>query len=377
MLSKKIIAIYSIGFILIIFLLFVFFRNMYFSNLSENSLGEPIWVNQPTDTIKTSVFDNSDRLFIQTFDYIYSLDLFTGEITWKTNFQADPAHITPMVVSRDTLVAQGRNASVGVFNAFSGYLLWSNHHTHGYRIEDWYVFDNKLYIASYLKSFTAYNLLDGEILWSHSLVDRESLYVFADNEAVYLGAGDSFNIYDTQQPNQGTLIKYHKLEGLVEYMNKIGNMLYVAYYHDAGISISAVEINTFERIWKIEYRKLPGVSSIRSMYLKNDILYVIGNRIVAISSQNGEILWISDQDISYNKIIFSKDVIYAVDEDYLYILEKGTGIETMRTHLPGLPPIFSFIQGKHTNLFIKDNLMVIISNGKVYCFPLSVLTYSK
>jgi outer membrane protein assembly factor BamB len=374
---KKVITIYSIGLLLIIFPLIVFFRNIYFSNLSENSLGKPNWVNQPTDTIKTSVFDNSHRLFIQTFEYIYSLDLFTGEVIWQTNFQADPAHITPMVVSRDTLVAQGRNASVGVFNAFSGDLLWSNHHTHGYRIEDWDIFDAKLYIASYLKSFTAYNLLDGEILWSHSLVDRESLYVFADNEAVYLGADDSFNIYNTQQPTQGTLKAEHQLDGLVEYMKKIGNMLYVAYYHDAGISISAVDITTFEKKWNITYRKLPGVSSIKSMYLKNDILYAIGNRIVAISSQNGEILWISDQEISYNKIIFSKDLFYAVDENYLYILEKSTGIETMRTHLPGLPPIFSFIQGKHTNLFIKDNIMVIISNGKIYCYPLSVLTDSK
>jgi outer membrane protein assembly factor BamB len=283
-----------------------------------------------------------------------------------------------MKVNDDILLAQGRNATIMAYSANSGKLLWQNRFTNDYWIEDMGIFDNSLYVARHSTYLTAYNLNDGEILWSQRVPDRTSLFVFPDRETVYLGTSDSLRsygvkTYDGDYLGPGRLLWEYSLDGLVDYMEKVDDTIYIAYYQDEGISFSAMDIKTFESKWNISYRQIPGILSIRSMVIENDVLYATGDKIVAIATQNGKVLWASERKAAYKKSIISGNVIYAIDRSYLYTLDKNTGVEMGRVPLPGLPSLISFIQGSYTNLFINDDLVIIVSNGQVYCYPRSVL----
>jgi outer membrane protein assembly factor BamB len=160
-------------------------------------------------------------------------------------------------------------------------------------------------------------------------------------------------------------------------MKKVENTLYVAYYKDENVSFSALDINTFESRWSIRLSQLPNVSSINSIAIENGTLYAIGDQVAALALQDGKVLWISNEEISFKASAVSHDAIYVLDETYLYPFDKSTGIEMKRIPLPGTPPLASLVQGKHSNLFISAELVAIVSNGQVYCYPRSTLSTSK
>jgi outer membrane protein assembly factor BamB len=374
--KKSIIAICSLVFILILAVISFYFYNKTLAKASGEFFGEPFWVFTPQRRIVASLLDDNSRLFIQTLDSIYSLDIHTGNILWQTNLPADPVYGTPMMASGDILLAQGQRAEVAAYSADSGKLLW-NHVTDNYWIENMAIYENNLYIARYNAYLTAYNLSDGEILWSKDVPSRNSLFVFADKDIVYLGTNHLMRIYDEQYSIPVNLFQEHNFKDAVNFMKKAGNTLYVAYYKNEGISILALDVSTFEDKWNIPYSQLPHISSINSMAIENDVLYAIGNRVAAISLQDGKVLWITNEEISYEKSVIFRDVIYAMDETYLHIFNKNTGVETKRVPLPGLPSLVSLIQGKHANLMISDGFIILVSNGQVYCYPRSVLTTAK
>jgi hypothetical protein len=73
----------------------------------------------------------------------------------------------------------------------------------------------------------------------------------------------------------------------------------------------------------------------------------------------------------------SGDDIYVADETYLYLFDKNTGSEKYLVPLPGMPTLVSLIQGRYVDLFFTDEFAIIVSNGKVYCYPRSVLSLSR
>jgi outer membrane protein assembly factor BamB len=380
--KKSVIIIGFLFFMLLLFLASISFRNMGLSTASDKLLGNPVWVFKPQHRITTSLLDDKSRLFIQTLDSIYSMDIRTGGILWRASLLADPVYGTPMIVSRDILLAQGRNATISAYSADSGKLLWQDLRTVDYWIEDMVVFEDDLFVARYNTSLTAYNLGDGEILWSKPIPSRNSLFVFPEKEIVYLGTSDSLQAYqvptyDAQYLGAGTLLWERDLDGVVEYMEKIEDVIYIAYYHDEGISFSSEDIKTFKTLWNIPYKKLPGILSIHLMFIENNILYAIGDRIIAISIQDGKVIWVNDREAAYKKSIISGNYIYAIDDSYLYILDKNTGIEMNRVPLPGQPSLVSLIQGSYSDLFNNGDTLFIVSNGQIYCFSRSSISTRK
>jgi outer membrane protein assembly factor BamB len=375
--NKILIALCSSISLVFLVVIFIYIHNVNLAKVSGHFFGEPVWVFKPQQRIVTSLLDDNSHLFIQTLDSIYSLDIHTGEILWQTGFRADPVYGTQMKVSGDILLVQGEHATVAAYSANSGKLLWQNRFTVYGWIVDMAVNENNLYVARHSTYLTAYNLSNGNILWSQEVPDRNSLFVFAEKDKVYLGTSDLVRIYETQEVIPGKLLQEHNLNGLVASMKKVENTLYVAYYKNENISFSALDINTFENRWSIQFVQLPNVSSINSMIVENETLYATGDRVAAIALQDGKVLWISDKEISFKASAVSRDAIYALDETYLYAFDKSTGDEMERIPLPGISPLTSLVQVKHSNLFISAELVVIVSNGQVYCYPRSMLSTSK
>jgi outer membrane protein assembly factor BamB len=370
MLKKFVAFICTLLFALTIIALSISFRNKSTAKASENFFGKPVWAFKSPKRIVASLLDENSRLFIQTQNSIYSLDVQTGNILWQTELNADTYMPSPMLVSGDILLAQGRNAMIAAYSANSGQLLWQDGFSHGDWIEDMATYENNLYVARYSTSLTVYQLDSGEILWSPPVPDRSNLFLFTEKGKVYLGTDDSLRIYDTQQLLPSKLLEEVKLDDQIAYMEKAGNTLYIANYHEKGISLSAFNFSTLEKMWDVPYRQLPGLLSVNSMVISENILYVIGEKTVAISTNNGTVQWISDKDTFYKKSVIASDAIYAINDTNLSILDKDTGKELRLIPLPGSPLWMPLLIGLHSNMFFVNNYAVIVSNDQVSYYPL-------
>ena len=193
-----------------------------------------------------------------------------------------------------------------------------------------------------------------------------------DEDKVYLGTGESIFAYGAHTGELVELLWEYKLNKLADYMEKKDGIVYIANYQEKGFSFSALDLNTLENKWSASSRTPQEISWIDSMVFENNILYGIGSRIVAVSLSSGDILWVSDKKETYESAVINGDEIYAVDRSYFYILDKASGIEKKRIPLLGitLAPLMSWLFGSHTNLFISNDLLIVVSNNQVNCFKL-------
>ena len=354
---------------------------LHFRNLSKSAkefFGEPIWVFKPQDTIFSSLADDTSYLFIQTPDLIYSLNVDSGKTLWQKEALAGPTYGASMKKSGDTLFAPEKNGTIAAYSLKTGETIWKDSPKVGAaRIEDMNINNNTIYVARYSRHLTAYDLVNGKLLWEKDVPSRTELFVMPDEEKVYLSTSESLFVYDS---HTGELLGEYKLNKFAQHMEKKDEIVYLANYKEKGFSFSALDLNSFETKWTISKRNPSVTSSIDSMIFENDILYGIGNPIVAVSMSSGDILWISDKKENYKSSVINGNEIYAVDRSYLYILDKASGIEKKRIPLPGIPlpgitfpPLISWLFGSDTNLFISNDLLIVVSNNQVngYKLPLT------
>ena len=367
---KTIVKVYILIFVALLGIVSI---TLHYRNLGKTSgafFGEPIWVFKPQGPIFGSLLNDSSHLSIQTSESIYLLNADSGKILWQRNAFAGPTYGASMEKNVDTLFVPEKNETIVAYSVKTGKLIWKDSPKAGTTwIDDMNIGNNTLYVARYNGYLTAYDLSNGEFLWDKIVPDRTELYVMPDEDKVYLGTDESLFAYEA---STGKLLREYKLNNLDAYMEKKDETIYIAYYQERGVSFSGLDFNTLETKWAISNHNPPDVSLINSIIFENDVLYGIGNRIVAVSMSSGDIFWVSDKKESYKTAIINGNEIYAVDRSYLYILDKTTGIEKKRIPLPGipLPPLISWALGSHTNLFISNDLLIVISNNQVNCYKL-------
>jgi outer membrane protein assembly factor BamB len=319
--------------------------------------------------------DDTSHLFIQTSNSIYSLNVDSGKILWQKEALAGPTYGASMKKSGDTLFASEKNETIAAYSWKTGETIWKDSPKVGTDwIDDMNINNNTIYVARYNGHLTAYDLSNGKLLWEKDIPDRTELFVMPDEEKVYLGTSASLFTYD---PHTGELLGEYKLNRFAHYMEKKDETVYIANYKEKGFSFSALDLNTLETKWTTSKRNPQVTSSSDSMIFENDILYGIGNPIVAVSMPSGDILWISNKKENYKSAVINGNEIYAVDRSYLYILDKASGIEKKRIPLPGIPlpgitfpPLISWLFGSDTNLFISNDLLIVVSDNQVNCYKL-------
>ena len=374
--KKTIVKIFIFTFVILFGVISI---GLHFRNLSKSTkefFGEPIWVFKPQDTIVSSLADDTSHLFIQTSDLIYSLNVDSGKTLWqKEALAASTVFSTKMKANENSLLVPEKNGRIAVYSVKTGKLIWEDASKIGTTwIDDMSINNNTVYVAHFNGYLTAYDEINGNFLWDKVVPNRTNLFVMPDEEKVYLGTDESLFAYDA---HTGELLGEYKLNKSAHYMEKKDETVYIANYKEKGFSFSALDLNSFETKWTISKRNPPVTSRIDSMIFENDILYGIGNPIVAVSMSSGDILWISDKKENYKSAVINGDEIYAADRSYLYILDKASGIEKKRIPLPGIPlpgitfpPLISWLFGSDTNLFISNDLLIVVSNNQVNCYKL-------
>jgi outer membrane protein assembly factor BamB len=333
---------------------------------------QPIWAYKTDGPILSCLPNKNSGVFIYTSDAVYLVDSATGKLSWKTNLANDTDIYRKYTVetgiksNEQTLIVQRDNGDVVSLAKSDGQLLWQNASQSQAPVFDMAINHDYAYVARLSSALTVYDAYTGTRIWSNSVPDRTSLYVFPISGKVYLGTSYELFGYDAQT---GNLLLEHKFDGLVEKMLVDADHIYVA-YPDSGISFASLDTETLEQRWSIPPLSL-SLSVVNSILVESDVVYITGSKVVAVSALNGDLLWVSDAIDSFGRPVIQKNLLIVQGKTHLYVFDKVDGRMLSSQRLPGPFPLLSWMSYSQANPCQSETMFWLAHEKTLYAYDLS------
>jgi len=342
-------------------------------NQQANILGvQPTWVFRADGEILSCLPENNSGIFVYTPTAIYLVDSITGELLWKTNLEEDTSIYRKYTIqtgiksNEKVMVLQRDNGTVLSLSAKDGQVLWEGESETNAPIYDMGIDQDFVYVTRLSTSIVAYDAESGEKIWSKSVPDRTSLYLFPENEKVFLGTGYMLFAYDART---GDLLVEHILDGLMRKMFADANNIYIAYL-DGKYSFTSLDKETLEYRWSIP-SSLLSLSEVNAMLVKDDVVYVSGNKLVALSATNGEVLWVSDIEDVFGKPAIQNSFLVVQGRARVYVLNKIDGTLIDNQKISGFVPLISWMFYSQANPCASETMIWLSSNSFLYAYDLT------
>jgi outer membrane protein assembly factor BamB len=337
---------------------------------SACQLGAPVWRHETEDRIVATPLLYETRVYIQTLNEVMALDTTTGRMVWDTTIPSDAQYKTPMITDGETLFVGGDNGTLTAVSIEDGTILWSSQEFQDTSIEDIRAQSGIVYKANYNSSITAYDQEDGRILWARGVPSRSTLWTLSDEQNLYLGSHYNITAFD---PKSGKTIWSHDLDGLVDYMVGSPNSIYVAYLGRSNeISIGALHLSNRKYEWFVEAEELDFRGPV-TMILDDTNLYIAGNKLGALSIENGGVLWVNEQDFSYSLPVANQEKVYILSKNMLHVFDKITGSE-VSISLPGGSQQFDWLLNQQIEPAITSKLLILTVNNRAFAYTLESLS---
>jgi outer membrane protein assembly factor BamB len=297
----------------------------------------PYWVFNADEDIISTPATNNKFLFVKGSASLYAVDILQKKVQWKvTSFTDRDLGFAPVVTNSSVIVVEN-GSGVAAYSIDSGRLLWKTSPIKeaGYMtasVQSMAFNSQYLYVGRFDWSLTAYNLKTGEIIWEHNLPGRTDSYVEANEDYVFVGAGDTLTIY---QANYGTEVwpsygfELWKKDDL-GYAGPIllsGNTLYIT--DEENASLISLDVNTHKINWEKSYQGIIENYYYSCITETEKYLLIAAKKLMMVSKLDGEILWSTDDLGTLECPILLKDKIYIRNSrTTLYSIDKETGRET-------------------------------------------------
>jgi len=257
------------------------------------------------------------------------------------------------------------NGEVITMAPLDGELLWQDS-----PISDWPVFDIDLdqdnaYISRMSSSLVAIDLESGDEIWSNSVPNRTSVFVFSINDKVYLGTGYAILTYNAKN---GELLTEQDLSGLMDGVFVDAENIFIALLN-GEYSVVSLDPNTLESHWSISRDDLP-ISDVNSIVVKDDAVYISGYQLIKLSASSGEILWVKDQDDSFRKPLIQNNNLLVQGNTHLYVFDISNGQLLDRQRIPALFPIVSMVNMTNSQPCQGQSMFWITVENRLYGFDL-------
>jgi outer membrane protein assembly factor BamB len=339
-------------------------------------LDKPIWTFDTGEQIISPPLVYDSKLFVQTASSLSAIDLKTQRLLWTTDMPTDNLHIISLTASDGILIAQGKDGRIMALTAKTGQLLWDDqlgvyHGTEaalsGAWIDDVEIYNGIVYAARYSTYLTAYDLFSGEIHWSADIPNRTILVIVMDSESIFLTTSTSLMQFDSES---GRILQQYSLNSPgapVQDVVKDEDTFYFARTSDKGISVFALDSNSLEEKWTVPTDAL-SISKFAGMVIDNDVLYVSGDRLIAISTRNGQLLWNGEIKSRYGPPVVSGEKVYVQDRGNIYVYDKLSGLLIGRLPIKsGIPWTFR----PNVKPTVAENLLIIPSRvGHIFAYEL-------
>jgi len=363
----------SVVLLLVIILLGVIYETFSLEKKQALILGkQPVWEFKTDGRILSCLPENESRVFVYTPNAIYLLDSSTGELQWKTNLGDDTGVYRKYTIEAGiksngkALILQRDDGAVVSLSIQDGKILWKSVSTTKAPVYDIGIDSNLAYVTRRSASITAYDADSGERAWSETVPDRTSLYIFPENDKVYLGTSYVLYAYDIRT---GDVLLEHRLDGFMGKMAIDVNSIYITYLNGEYIFVS-LDKESLERQWSI-HRGLQSVSEVNAMLVDNGVIFVSGNRLLALSAATGETLWVSDIKDIFGKPVVLNDFLIILGKTKVYILNKTDGSLIDNQKIPGFLPLLSWMSYSQANPCASESMIWIPGNSSLYAYDLT------
>jgi outer membrane protein assembly factor BamB len=173
--------------------------------------------------------------------------------------------------------------------------------------------------------------------------NKAILDVETDGNVVYLSTSDTLQGID---PSTGEVLWEKDFGSLITKILLDGNTLYLLLPFGQE-SLVALDLNTLQENWSIAATEFNN-EELRTILSEGDVLYVGGDRLYALSKDNGSILWESEETGHLEQpLVIGNKVIVRNKEKELFLFEAESGgrigslgvrINTLQNRSPGRSP---------------------------------------
>ena len=263
--------------------------------------------------ISTPVVKNS-LVFIRTKDSIYALDGMSGKIIWQAKSRYDYYLSVAPQTFENYLIVPEKYSRVGIFDIKTGQRIWqflSNYEgrkdaNFNSNVEELTCINNILYVARKNWKLSSYDLINNLVNWENNVEGRTSLYIAADDQAVYLGSGHSLLAYEAKTGKKLWQIDYESFVGPILLD---GTTLFVTLNYLNDTRLVALDLGTLLVKWQINYN-LINETLINSLTIEGGVLYAGGSKLTAISKDDGSIMWSTREIGNIGKPVVINNKIY-------------------------------------------------------------------
>jgi outer membrane protein assembly factor BamB len=337
--------------------------------------GEPTWVFDLEEDFRCASDDGSSRIYLQTGDSIYALDALNGKMLWESALPELTQPCLPPVAAEPYLLLAGEDGALVALQEETGQPLWQSRLTIDQQstsaigteyIRTILVDGQTAYVARYGATLTAYDLASGMERWFVALEEMPITLAIVD-ERLYVGSEYSLL---TLRSGQGELLweKYLGYYGYLRDMAADKDRVYMALGSESGDYITALSQNGSSILWTTLISEI-GLSYINTFLLQGDALYICGDRLLALSSRTGDLIWKTDQMADLGRPVLLKDSIVVREGGLaVHAFDRSSGVEIGKLSLPaGALPGSEL---SHKPLHAGDSLVIVIQGSRLYAYQL-------
>ena len=289
----------------------------------------PYWVFNANEDIISTPATYNKFLFVKTSASLYAVDILQKRVQWKVlSFTDQELGFAPVVTDTSVIVVEN-GSSVAAYSIDSGGLLWKTPVMEGAdgiteSVQSIAFNSQYLYVGRFDWGLTAYNLKTGEIIWEQNFPSRTTPYIAANEDYVFVGAGETLVVYDT---NNGRELWTNSDIGYAGRILLSGITLYVT--DEEYASLISFDVNTHKINWEKSYQGIIEPFYYSCITETEDYLLIAAKKLMMVSRLDGEILWSTDDLGTLECPILIKDKIYVRNSGTtLYSIDKETGRET-------------------------------------------------
>jgi outer membrane protein assembly factor BamB len=308
--NKSILFWFTIPIILVLLILTViggsyvwFYFNHFIYPIQPKAVGafpeKPLWIYRAEGRIISTPVVQDSLVFLRTPYNLIAIDSSTGERKWiaKSNapigIHAANLTLAPQL-GGGLLISPQAGSSLIALSLETGETKWdippeeeNLKDSSLATIQSFQVEGNKVFVARWSWSISAYSLQDGSLLWeSDEVPDRATLFLVANSDCVFLGAIHNLQCFD---PGSGKLLWTKSFDGVIDALQIDERLLFMA-LQSGRESLLAIDLNTLETKWSLSPDEISG-DKIRSMLSTEETLFAGGNHLYAISKFDGSIEW--------------------------------------------------------------------------------------
>jgi len=363
---KKILG-YSFAILFFVILIYNLLIPLGFFDNKKTKFGNLVWKFDAQSAVVGSPIFDGNNVYIQTETDVLALKSSTGTMIWKTSVLRSSGDTDRHFLQiKDKILMVFRKESPALaLSAETGDILWGNQPIDR-DVIDVSVYEDILYEARYSSFLTSYAIYSGNINWSSNVPSRTSLYIFPEKDVVYLGTSSGLLAFDAAK---GQVMWEYDLKGLAGGMAKVNNILYLAFIK-GECSFAAFDIQSLSYLWCIPKDNVSALSVINNVLVENNVVYVSGNKLVAVSSDSGNLIWQSETRDNFGPPVLSNNQMYTQGQSRIYEISLTTGKGESMFSYPNMYIISWMSRSNIAPVIINDLILITIKNN-LYAYKLN------